>query len=76
MCTGVQLSVVLDHSPEPELWNAFAANTERALTLTNLDDGRVHVACFAPLRSDVLDLRTALRELSAVVRTDIERLRG
>ncbi len=76
MCTGVQLSLVLDHSPEPELWNAFAANNERVLTLTHLDDGRVHVACFAPLRSDQPDLRAALRELSGVVRTDIERLRG
>ena len=76
MCTGVQLSLVLDGAPDPERWNAFAANAERVLTMTDLDNGRVHLACFAPLTGDHHDLRAALRDLSGVLRTDMERLRG
>jgi hypothetical protein len=68
--------MVLDALPEPAVWDAFVANPERVLTVTNLADGRVHVACFAPLTTDHPDLRAALRHLSGVLRIDMETLRG
>jgi hypothetical protein len=76
MCTGVQSSVILPAMPSPDVWEAFTARSDRVVTLIDLCDGRVHVACFEPVSNNHPDLRTALRDLSATVRVDLESLRA
>lgn len=76
MCTGVRSSVVLDGPPASAVWEAFVANPQRAVTVTDMDNGRVHVACFDSVAGDHLDLLQALREASGVLRNDFDSLRG
>ncbi len=76
MCTGVRSSVVLDGPPASAVWDAFVANPQRAVTVTDMDNGRVHVACFDSVPGDHPNLLQALREACMVLRSDFEGLRG
>jgi hypothetical protein len=76
VCTGVRSSVILDGLPGPEVWSVFNDSAERVVTVTDMFDGRLHVACFTPVDRDHPDLRSALRDLADSVRRDLESLRG
>jgi hypothetical protein len=74
MCTGVRSCVVLNTVPEGEAWNAFQGDPNHELTVTQMQDGRFHVACFSAVGSDHGDLRSALRETAINLRTTLDGL--
>ncbi len=75
MCTGVQSSVVLDVAPSPEKLNVFGDSSGRTVTITNLNDGRVHVSCFCPVEATHANLGAALRSLADQLKVDLAGLR-
>lgn len=74
MCTGVRSSVVLNSLPEAEAWNAFNGDPNHQVTVTQMHDGRFHVACFSAIGHDHPDLRAALRNRAQLLRTALEGL--
>jgi ferredoxin-fold anticodon binding domain-containing protein len=75
MSTGVQSSVVLDRAPTPEMLDVFGNLFGRTVTVTNLNDGRVHVSCFSPVEPMHADLGAALRSAANQLRDDLAGLR-
>ena len=75
MCTGVQSSVVLDVAPSLEKLNVLGDSSGRTVTITNLNDGRVHVSCFSPVESTHANLGAALRSLADQLKADLAGLR-
>ncbi len=76
MCTGVHSSVVLQALPLAEGWQTLGGRKDWTVTVSPLCDGRVHVACFAPVFNDRPDLMDALRVMAAEVKLELERLHG
>jgi hypothetical protein len=74
MPTGVQSSVTLQTTPQPEAWRAFTSHAERVVSIVELPDGRVHISCFSPISMHHPDLRSALHTLADSVRIDLDNL--
>jgi hypothetical protein len=75
MCTGVRSTVVLEEAPSPEFLSKFGETDGRTVTVTLLDDGRVHVSCFDAVEPTHSDLAAALRQSSDRLKSDLSGLR-